>query len=135
MAVGAPFESKGVVYIFRGSPSGFLREYSQRIAAQDLSSINSLHSFGYAISSGIDMDDNGYPDVVVGAYASTKVVLLRSRPVVNVSAVLTNYPKQIDPQVKQCPLDGRENNCFEIRLSAAFRAKPEEKYVLLVLLS
>ena len=30
------------------------------------------------------MDDNGYPDLVVGAFDSSKTIVLRSRPVINV---------------------------------------------------
>ena len=34
------------------------------------------------------MDENGYPDVVVGAYDSSKTLLLRSRPVVQITAMV-----------------------------------------------
>ena len=36
--------------------------------------------------SGIDMDGNGYPDVVVGAYDASKTLILLTRPVVQVTA-------------------------------------------------
>ena len=75
-AVGAPYEGRGAVYIFRGQDNaqGVDMEYSQRIYADDLVAPSEhLHSFGYALSGGIDMDDNGYPDLAVGSFESDKV--------------------------------------------------------------
>lgn len=60
LAVGAPYEGTGAVYIFRGGQKGIVAEYSQRIAATDLLSARPLASFGSSISGGIDMDGNGY---------------------------------------------------------------------------
>jgi integrin alpha 8 len=36
-----------------------------------------LKSFGFALSNAVDIDDNKYPDILVGAYEAQKVVLLR----------------------------------------------------------
>lgn len=43
-----------------------------------------LATFGFSLSGGSDLDRNGYADLVVGAFGSDTVVILRSRPVVNV---------------------------------------------------
>ena len=75
LIVGAPFEGQGCVYVFRGSARGLHVDYSQRIAAADLPLTASLppgppglSAFGYSLSAGLDVDDNGYPDLAVGAF-------------------------------------------------------------------
>ena len=73
------------------------------------------------------MDENGYPDIVVGAFESSKTVVLRSRPVINVQAMTQFTPDLIDPSVKTCVHDGRDNNCFKVRLCFKFTAKPLDR--------
>ena len=48
VAVGAPYEGNGVVYIFRGSRAGLIEEYSQRIEASVLDT--GLRGFGHSLS-------------------------------------------------------------------------------------
>ena len=129
LIVGAPFEGSGAVYVFRGSPAGLHVEYSQRIAATDLSrrSVEPLTAFGYSLSAGADVDDNGYPDVVVGAFQSDAVVVLRSRPVVNVMTTLRAYPKVIDPTLTQCRRDGLPYNCFKLQACLRFTVNPADR--------
>jgi len=130
LIVGAPFEGPGAVYVFRGSASGLRVEYSQRIAATDLSistAGQSLSAFGYSLSAGADVDDNGYPDLVVGAFQSDAVVVLRSRPVVNVMTTLRAYPKVIDPTLTQCRRDGLPYNCFKLQACLRFTVNPTDR--------
>jgi len=47
----------------------------QVIHAQDIS--ESLQTFGYSFAGGFDIDDNGYPDLLIGSYESNNAVLLR----------------------------------------------------------
>jgi len=42
-------------------------------------------TFGYSLSGGVDLDGNSYPDLLVGAYESAAAVVLRSRPIVDIS--------------------------------------------------
>jgi len=130
LIVGAPFEGPGAVYIFLGSPAGLRLKYSQRIVATDLSpaSRHSLAAFGYSLSAGVDVDDNGYPDVVVGAFQSDAVVILRSRPVVNVMTTLRAYPKVIDPKLTQCRRDGLPYNCFKLQACLRFTVSPADRW-------
>jgi len=128
LIVGAPFEGSGAVYVFRGSPAGLRVEYSQRIAATDLSStLRPLTAFGYSLSAGDDVDENGYPDVVVGAFQSDAVVVLRTRPVVNVMTTLRAYPKVIDPALTQCRRDGLPYNCFKLQACLRFTFNPADR--------
>jgi len=69
LAVGAPYEDKGVVYVFHGSARGVLPQYSQRISARELPGVMRAGggAFGASLSpSPADLDDNGYPDLVIG---------------------------------------------------------------------
>lgn len=81
LAIGAPYDEKGAVYIYLGSPKGLVTEPSQVIRIDDLAkevrNRRDLRTFGYSLSGGLDLDDNGYPDLLVGAYDSDSVVLLR----------------------------------------------------------
>jgi hypothetical protein len=85
-AVGAPYEGAssecgrktavtGAVYIFHGSRNGVRKKFSQVITAVDMS--NSLTTFGWSLSGGLDVDNNTYPDLVVGAYESDMVYLFK----------------------------------------------------------
>ncbi|KAJ2953032.1 hypothetical protein O0L34_g7421 [Tuta absoluta] len=88
IAVGAPYggvNGRGVVYIYHGSASGIREKYSQAITAEEMGSPG-LTTFGFSLSGGVDLDDNYYPDLAVGAYKSDSVVFLKTRPVVNMKS-------------------------------------------------
>ena len=128
--MGAPYEGNGAVYIFRGSEKGIIKKYSQRIAASDLPSASPLMGFGYSLAGENDMDKNGYPDVLVGAYNSNKALLLRARPVVNIIPTkFYTFPKEIDPQPEElrCGEDGRPYNCFKVTVCFRFTVEPKDE--------
>nr|CAD7257446.1 unnamed protein product [Timema shepardi] len=75
-AVGAPYDGpneRGAVYIFHGSASGAMEKHSQIIFAEDIQA--TLSTFGFSLSGGVDLDENEYPDIVVGAYESDTAVI------------------------------------------------------------
>lgn len=79
IAVGAPYDGpngRGVVYIYHGSKAGLLKEPSQIIHAEDVQG-QAMSTFGFSLSGGIDLDGNMYPDLVVGAYESSKAVTFK----------------------------------------------------------
>ncbi|KAK7008559.1 hypothetical protein SK128_014322, partial [Halocaridina rubra] len=92
VAVGAPYggkDGRGAVFIYHGFEiksgeliSEDMKKPTQIIYASELS--QRLVTFGWSLSGGLDMDNNLYPDLLVGSYASNAAVLLKSRPVVNV---------------------------------------------------
>ena len=86
LVVGAPYEAGGgAVYLYQGSASGLRTRPSQVVRASDLpTSAQPLATFGYSLSGGLDMDLNNHSDVLVGAYQSDAVVILRARPVIDI---------------------------------------------------
>ncbi|XP_072270830.1 integrin alpha-3 isoform X2 [Pyxicephalus adspersus] len=93
LAVGAPFEEMGKVYIYHSKASGLQSKPSQIIEG---SQVGGIPTFGYSISGGVDVDDNSYPDLLVGSLAD-QIALLRSRPVINISKEFSVTPTLVDP--------------------------------------
>jgi len=78
IAVGAPYdgpEHRGAVYIFHGSKKGIMEKPSQVIQAGDI--FSTISTFGFSLAGGVDLDENEYPDLVVGAYEADTAVYLR----------------------------------------------------------
>ncbi|KAG9353499.1 hypothetical protein JZ751_018151, partial [Albula glossodonta] len=104
VAVGAPFggeDQQGLVFVYHGHAGGLKATPSQVLSGQWAS--GTLPSiFGFAIRGNKDLDVNGYPDLLVGAFGADKAVLYRARPIVNTSASLLVYPSMINPEEKSC---------------------------------
>lgn len=64
MAIGAPFEENGVVYIFMGTANGISEIASQRLEAPGNNflkpDVTNSVMFGHGMSRGVDVDNNGY---------------------------------------------------------------------------
>ncbi|XP_017056150.1 integrin alpha-PS2 isoform X2 [Drosophila ficusphila] len=109
-AVGAPYdgpEGRGVVYIYHGSPFGPLAKPSQIIKSEQLvEGAPYPRTFGFALSGGLDMDGNTYPDLAVGAYSSDQVFIFKSRPVaaVNAETSFASNSKLISLDDRSCQL-------------------------------
>ncbi|XP_068996733.1 integrin alpha-5 [Embiotoca jacksoni] len=104
VAISCPFggeDRQGLVYIFNGYSDGLREKPSQVIAGQWAAGTIPA-SFGFSLRGAKDLDMNGYPDLIVGAFGVNKAVLYRSRPIVNTSASLTVYPTMINPEEKNC---------------------------------
>ncbi|XP_046678845.1 integrin alpha-PS1 isoform X2 [Homalodisca vitripennis] len=115
VAIGAPYEGNGTVYIYLGSKDGLIVEPSQTIRADSFPGVWTL---GHSLSGGLDLDKNGYPDLLVGAYESDSVVLLRARPIVGLvtSVEPVDDITNIDPNKKGCARDpDSEFTCFSFR--------------------
>ena len=135
IVIGAPYEEEsGAVYIYHGDRAGggFMRdEYAQvcvhcnrcfwlflfqRILGKQLRS--DLHGFGQGISSTtIDVDGNGFNDLLIGSYLSDQVVLLRTKPIVRSVKLAHKFGvEKIDLAFKQCnDLRGNKATCFSFR--------------------
>ncbi|XP_072028878.1 integrin alpha-9-like isoform X2 [Amphiura filiformis] len=116
VAIGAPYEDdgSGAVYIYHGSVLGIRTKYAQRIAGRSV--VAGITSFGSSLSGGLDMDSNGYPDLIVGAYQSAAVLYYRSQPVLRVEKTLRVIPEIINPNVTLCDLLWRSVTCVRIEL-------------------
>ncbi|XP_035578375.1 integrin alpha-D-like isoform X3 [Zalophus californianus] len=101
VAIGAPGEqeSRGAVYLFHGtSGQGVNPSHRQRIAGSQLSP--TLQYFGQSLSGGQDLTQDGLVDLAVGARG--QVLLLRSRPVLNVGVTMRFMPLEVAKAVYQC---------------------------------
>ncbi|GFO25856.1 integrin alpha-4-like [Plakobranchus ocellatus] len=115
LAVGAPYEGGGVVYIYNGANSGIHSVPSQKIVGKDLH--KGLKAFGWSFSRPWDVDGNHYGDFAVGSFESDKVVLLRTRSVLDLSASLKLNPRIIDLTSKpKCLLHGHYRHCIEAEI-------------------
>uniref|UniRef100_A0A1I8M8Q7 Uncharacterized protein n=1 Tax=Musca domestica TaxID=7370 RepID=A0A1I8M8Q7_MUSDO len=120
-AVGAPYDGpfgRGAIYIFHGSVNGPLQKPSQVIRAEDIVGVQPPTTFGFSLSGGLDMDDNTYPDLAVGAYNSAQVFIFKSRPVAAVESTtyFSSASKLINLEEKNCvsKRDGRQVPCTSL---------------------
>ncbi|XP_060899177.1 integrin alpha-7 isoform X1 [Labrus mixtus] len=118
IAVGAPFDGDGKVFIYRGSDAGIETKPAQVLDGRDFD----VRRFGYSISGGLDIDSNQYPDLAVGSL-NNSVVLFRSRPVIHVIRDISIDPYFIDLEQHNC--NDREGVCVEVKACFTFTAHPE----------
>ncbi|XP_015182230.1 PREDICTED: integrin alpha-PS1 isoform X2 [Polistes dominula] len=109
IAIGAPYEGKGTVYIYLGSKNGIITTPSQIIHSEDTPV--PLRTFGYSLSGGIDMDQNGYPDLLIGAYEDDAAVLLRSKKIIDITTYISYLKKDGTYQDKIDPIDPNKLGC------------------------
>lgn len=93
IAISAPFEGNGAVYIYLGGPEGLSTKPSQRIEAPSElpSPYDDVKSsmFGHGISKGVDIDSNGYRDIAIGSPNAEAIYVFKTYPVVKVVASIT----------------------------------------------
>uniref|UniRef100_A0A3P8VC62 Integrin subunit alpha 5 n=1 Tax=Cynoglossus semilaevis TaxID=244447 RepID=A0A3P8VC62_CYNSE len=106
MAIGCPYggdDQQGLVLIYNGHAEGLVDQPTQTLSGQWAS--NSFPAtFGFALRGDRDLDQNGYPDLIVGAFGADKAVLYRARPIVSASASLTVQPSMFNQEEKTCQL-------------------------------
>ncbi|XP_021097197.1 integrin alpha-7 isoform X2 [Heterocephalus glaber] len=117
IAVGAPFDGDGKVFIYHGSSLGVVIKPSQVLEGEAVS----MKSFGYSLSGGLDVDGNHYPDLLVGSLADT-AVLFRARPVLHVAHEVFIAPRVIDLEQPNCA--GGHSVCVDLRICFSYTAVP-----------
>ncbi|KAM4622879.1 integrin alpha-3 isoform 2-T3 [Discoglossus pictus] len=113
LAVGAPFEGPGKVYIYHSNAKGLQSEPRQEING---SQVGLTSTFGYSLSGGLDVDENSYPDILVGSL-NDRIALLRSRPVINIAKTFSVSPSIVDPSKCSATSCMEVNLCFSYTLS------------------
>ncbi|XP_056418158.1 integrin alpha-7 isoform X3 [Hyla sarda] len=117
IAVGAPFDGSGKVFIYLGSKTGLV---TKPVQVLDGISVG-VNTFGYSLSGGLDIDGNSYPDLAVGSLADT-VVLYRSRNVIRVFKDVTITPQNIDLEQQSCKHG--PGVCVEFRVCFSYTSFP-----------
>ncbi|XP_008298146.1 integrin alpha-IIb [Stegastes partitus] len=116
VAVGAPWSGvsgRGQVFIYLGSSNGLSAKPSQVI---DSPLPGSRTAFGFSLRSGNDIDENGYPDLLVGAWAADRAFLYRSQAVIRSRVSVSLLPDFLNPDVKLCHRGNTPVSCFVIQM-------------------
>ncbi|XP_070564583.1 integrin alpha-9-like [Ptychodera flava] len=129
VAIGAPYEGSGVVYIYHGIQYGITSYYVQAIKGEKV--VPGIQSFGISISGGLDLDGNEYQDIAVGAYISNTAILLRARPLIDVYPELSISPDRINPNITVCPFNHRSVNCTIVSLCMEYYGRSLTRKIFL----
>ncbi|XP_033619035.1 integrin alpha-IIb [Fukomys damarensis] len=116
VAVAAPYggpSGRGQVLVFLGQSEGLSVQPSQVLD----SPFPAGSGFGFSLRGATDIDDDGYPDLVVGAYGAGKVAVYRAQPVV-VATVQLLVKDTLNPAEKRCILPQTRTpvSCFSIQM-------------------
>ncbi|KAK2876898.1 hypothetical protein Q8A67_020994 [Cirrhinus molitorella] len=109
--IGAPLEEdgQGSIYIFNGGAYEINPTYSQRIAGSSVRS--GLRFFGISLSQfSLDQSRDNLPDVAVGSMGA--VLLLRSRPIMNLQTKVIYNPSKIPTGEMDQSLNNTMKVCF-----------------------
>ncbi|XP_061688753.1 integrin alpha-5-like isoform X2 [Syngnathoides biaculeatus] len=131
MAIGCPYggeDQEGLVLIYNGYPQG-LKDTPTQTLSGHWAPTSFPANFGFALRGNIDMDLNGYPDLIVGAFGADKSVLYRSRPIVTASASLTVQPTMFNQEEKICELPIRNGNIAVSCVSITFCLLAQGKHL------
>uniref|UniRef100_A0AAY4EM66 Integrin alpha-2 domain-containing protein n=1 Tax=Denticeps clupeoides TaxID=299321 RepID=A0AAY4EM66_9TELE len=120
VAISAPYggqDGKGVVYVFNGQAGSSGPVRTQILVGQWASTSTLPPSFGFSLQGATDIDKNGYPDVLVGAFGSDKAVLYRARPIISINVTLDLTPQILSPKDMSCtlPLTSNKVSCFKVK--------------------
>lgn len=127
VAIGAPYEhGYGAVYIYNGGKNGLRTTFSQHIEARRMQRLP--QGFGISISKAVDIDDNKYPDIVIGAYESNLAYLLRASPIANAKGWIEIPTQHMSSKTPNCIKNNVSFYCFTVNACIMFDGKfiPDE---------
>ncbi|XP_029944730.1 integrin alpha-IIb [Salarias fasciatus] len=116
IAIGAPWageSGRGQVLIYLGNVKGLSATPSQVI---DSPSPSARTAFGFTLRSGSDIDGNGYPDLIVGAWAADQVFVYRSQVVIRSTVSVLVMPDFLNPDIKLCHHGNTAVSCFTVQM-------------------
>ncbi|XP_045364266.2 integrin alpha-L isoform X2 [Camelus bactrianus] len=119
VAVGAPLEEQGAVYIFNGQPGGLSPRPSQRIDATRM--FSGIQWFGRSIHGVKDLGGDGLTDVAVGAEG--QVIVLSSRPVVDIITTMSFSPSEIPVHDVECSYSPSDEKKEGVNIIVCFQVK------------
>lgn len=117
IAVGAPYDDFGKVYIYHGSKDGINTKAAQILDGKE----RRVSFFGYSITGNMDLDRNSYPDIAVGSL-SDSVSVFRSRPVISIKKTIEVSPDKIDFNRRTC--DQPSGICMNVKACFEYTANP-----------
>uniref|UniRef100_A0A8C8SN44 Integrin subunit alpha 6 n=1 Tax=Pelusios castaneus TaxID=367368 RepID=A0A8C8SN44_9SAUR len=119
IAVGAPYDENGKVFVYHGSKNGINIKPAQILDGKKLNVL----FFGYSVTGNMDLDRNSYPDIAVGSL-SDSVSVYRARPVINIKKTIRIFPDKIDLTRKNC----REPSgiCMDVEACFEYTANPPD---------
>uniref|UniRef100_A0A8C4Q5E5 Integrin alpha-2 domain-containing protein n=1 Tax=Eptatretus burgeri TaxID=7764 RepID=A0A8C4Q5E5_EPTBU len=106
-AVGAPYDGKGKVYIYRGQRNV---EDIKNVQVIDGEDIMGMDGFGVSLAGKWDIDGNNYPDIAVGSL-NDRVAIIRSSPIVSITSTYMK-PKDRDLKLTQCG----DKSCLKVKV-------------------
>nr|XP_019572811.1 PREDICTED: integrin alpha-L isoform X3 [Rhinolophus sinicus] len=119
VAVGAPLEEQGAVYIFNGQHGGLSPRPSQRIEGSQV--FPGIRWFGRSIHGVKDLGGDGLADVTVGAEG--QVIMLSSRPVVDVVTLISFSPAEIPVHEVECSHSASSQKKEGVNITVCFQVK------------
>ncbi|XP_008592145.1 PREDICTED: integrin alpha-L isoform X2 [Galeopterus variegatus] len=119
LAVGAPLEEQGAVYIFNGRPGGLGLRPSQRIEGTQV--FSGIRWFGRSIHGVKDLGGDGLADVAVGAEG--QVIMLSSRPVVDVITQMSFSPAEIPVHEVECSYSTSNRRKEGVNITVCFQVQ------------
>ncbi|XP_016977271.2 LOW QUALITY PROTEIN: integrin alpha-PS3 [Drosophila rhopaloa] len=123
VAVGAPFEGNGAVFIYLGSEDGLRDQPSQRLdSPPQQTSQYGAHMFGHGLSRGSDFDGNGYNDFAIGAPNAEAVYLYSAYPVVKIQATVKSESREIKPEQEKFKITA----CYQLNFIAEKKEVQEQ---------
>ncbi|KAL6476784.1 hypothetical protein MHYP_G00152830 [Metynnis hypsauchen] len=128
VAVGAPGSGEGGwVFIYMGQSDGLSPQFVQVIESP-FQPPKPASAFGFSIRGGTDIDGNGYPDLIIGAWGADKVVIYRTKAVVRTKAQLSFFPDFLNPDENFCQVYNTTASCFTIMMCVSVTGNriPEE---------
>ncbi|XP_067405337.1 integrin alpha-6 isoform X1 [Emydura macquarii macquarii] len=119
VAVGAPYDDFGKVFIYHGSKNGINTKPVQILDGKKFR----VPFFGYSITGNMDLDRNSYPDIAVGSL-SDSVSVYRSRPVISIQKTIKIFPDKIDLTRKTCIEPS--GICMDVEACFEYTANPPD---------